>query len=119
MPPLFLVNRTTNRDCRLLAYLVSRDFLALTILFSNRQKQDEIANLKREIKAKEKLVEKVRDEGLEERRSWVQQIEDNRQRHLEELRSVSLQNEQLIKEQKERHQNAVDTAILDLKQQHR
>lgn len=64
-------------------------------------------------------MEKVREEGLEERRSWVQQIEDNRQRHLEELHSVNLQSEQLIEEQKERHQNAIDTAILDLKQQHR
>lgn len=81
--------------------------------------QDEITKLKREIEAKDKLVEKVREEGLEERRSWVQQIEDNRQRHLEELHSVNLQNEQLIEEQKERHQNAIDTAILDLKQQHR
>ncbi|KAI9560211.1 hypothetical protein GHT06_014225 [Daphnia sinensis] len=81
--------------------------------------QDEIANLKREIEAKDKLVEKVREEGLEERRSWVKQIEDNRQRHLEELHSVNLQNEQLIEQQKEHHQNAIDTAILDLKQQHR
>lgn len=80
--------------------------------------QEEISNLKREIEEKEKLADKARDESLEERRSWVQQIEENRQRHLEEIQSVSLQNQKLVQELEERHQNAIDIAILGLKQQH-
>lgn len=81
-------------------------------------KQEEISNLKREIENKEKLAEKAREESLEERRSWVQQIEENRERHLEEMQSVSLQNKKLVEEIEERHQNTIDTALLGLKQQH-
>ncbi len=88
------------------------------ITLFNIFKQEEISNLKREIEEKEKLADKARDESLEERRSWVQQIEDNRQRHLEEIQSVSLQNKKLVEELEERHQDAIDTAILGLKQQH-
>ena len=64
------------------------------------------------------MTDKVREEGLEERRSWVQQIEDNRQRHLEEIQSLGLQSKQFLEELEQRHRNTIDTAILELKQQH-
>ncbi len=70
------------------------------------------------METKEKMMEKVREEWLEERRSWVQQIEENRQRHLEEIQSLNLQNQQLMEELEQRHRNATDTAVLELKQQH-
>lgn len=70
------------------------------------------------METKDKMMEKVREEWLEERRSWVQQIEENRQRHLEEIQSLNLQNQQLMEELEQRHRNATDTAVLELKQQH-
>lgn len=60
----------------------------------------------------------MKEEGLEERRSWVKQIEDNRQRHLEEMDSLTQQNESLRKDLEQRHTNAIDLAVLELKQLH-
>lgn len=78
----------------------------------------EIADLKREIETKEKLNEKNREEWLEERRSWVQQIEENRQRHLEEMELTTAKHQQLIEEIEKRHQNAIDLIVLELRQKH-
>lgn len=64
-------------------------------------------------------MEKVREEGLEERRSWVKQIEDNRQRHLEELEVLTEKHRQLVEEKESAHRSALDAALLELKQQHR
>lgn len=63
-------------------------------------------------------MEKVKEEGVDERRSWVQQIEDNRQRHLEEIQALTLQNEKHVEEIKQRHKHTMDTTVLELKQKH-
>jgi len=75
--------------------------------------------LKQELDKKEKTIDKVREEGLEERRSWVQQIEDNRLRHLEEIQQLTTNHQQLIKEIEQQHKDAIGSAILDIKENHR
>ena len=64
-------------------------------------------------------MDKVREEGLEERRSWVQQIEENRQRHLEEIQSLTEKHQKLMEEQEQLHLSALDAALLEVKQQKR
>lgn len=64
-------------------------------------------------------MERVKEESLNERRSWVQQIEDNRQRHLEEVRVLEKQQQTQAEEQAREHQNSIDAVVLDLKELHR
>lgn len=75
--------------------------------------------LKQELDKKDKTIEKVREEGLEERRSWVQQIEENRLRHLEEIQLLTTSHQQLIQQIEQQHKDAIGSAILDIKESHR
>jgi hypothetical protein len=81
--------------------------------------QDEIAAMKERLGEAGRNTEKVKEELLNERRSWVQQIEDNRQRHLEEMHSLKRQQQQQVDDLAREHQNAIDTIVLNLKEQHR
>ena len=81
--------------------------------------QNEIADLKREIEAKEKNIEKFREEGLDERRSWVQQIEENRLRHLDDVEALKQKHKQFISKQESEHKDAMDAAVIQLKEEHR
>ena len=75
--------------------------------------------MKREVAAKEKSIEKVREEGLEERRTWVQRIEDNRIRHLDELKTVNEKHQQFVSKREVEHKDSIEIAIMQLKEEHR
>ena len=75
--------------------------------------------LKQELDKKEKAIEKIREEGLGERRSWVQQIEENRLRHLDEIQLLKTAQEQQMKTIQEQHKDSIESAILNIKDSHR
>ena len=81
--------------------------------------RDEITALKERLGEAGENTEKVKEELLNERRSWVQQIEDNRQRHLEEMHSLKRQQQEQVDDLGREHQNAIDAIVFNLKEQHR
>merc|ERR1712071_369724 len=81
--------------------------------------QEELSMLKQELDKKEKAIEKIREEGLGERRSWVQQIEENRLRHLDEIQLLKTAQEQQMKTIQEQHKDSIESAILNIKDSHR
>ena len=81
--------------------------------------REEVANLKLQIESKSTALDNLKEEGAKERQSWIQQIEDNRRRHLEEMEALTAQQDRLRQELERRHADAIDTAVLELKDSHR
>ena len=71
------------------------------------------------MESKEKMLEKAKEDVVEERRSWVQQIEENRLRHLEAIELLKEKHQQQVEQLKNAHESSLDAALLELKQQHR
>ena len=65
------------------------------------------------------VADKTKEDLLAERRSWIQQIEDNRQRHKEEINQLNAQHEQAIQNEIRQHRNDKESSILNLKDKHR